>query len=209
MFKGTKPKTSYQKIRDTLYPSMGIQRSVKYNAKRVQRFNANPYAIACGFAWGVAISFTPLIGFHFCTAVLFIYIMRGSYLAGWIGCIVGNPLTFPFIWVLTYKTGFLFYEGTSLDIQTLLSIVKNGIFSLFEYIYIYLATFESAHTLVPAIKELKLVFIPMLLGSVFWGAIAWGVSYAIIYKLVAKYQVSRGEKQAKRHPVHTSEVHKP
>ena len=66
---------------------------------------ASPYAIASGFACGAMVSFTPLIGLHFVLAIFLAYMIRGNFIAALIGTIVGNPITFPFIWGLIYKIG--------------------------------------------------------------------------------------------------------
>ena len=66
---------------------------------------ASPHAIASGFACGSMVSFTPLLGFHFLLAIVFAYLIRGNFVAALLGTIVGNPITFPFIWGLIYKVG--------------------------------------------------------------------------------------------------------
>ena len=50
-------------------------------------------------------SFTPLIGFHFILAAFIALVLRGSLLASAAGTMVGNPLTFPLIWMATFKVG--------------------------------------------------------------------------------------------------------
>ena len=56
-------------------------------------------------AWGVAVSFTPLLGFHLIICYLGTWLMRGNLIAATVGTIVGNPWTFPFIFYLDYKIG--------------------------------------------------------------------------------------------------------
>ena len=51
------------------------------------------------------VSFTPLLGLHFLLAIIFAYMIRGNFIAALIGTVVGNPITFPFIWGLIYKVG--------------------------------------------------------------------------------------------------------
>ena len=46
-----------------------------------------------------------MIGLHFILAAIIAYIVRGNVLASAFGTIIGNPLTFPFIWGLTHQLG--------------------------------------------------------------------------------------------------------
>ena len=69
---------------------------------RLKRLQGTPYSIATGFACGVAISFTPFIGFHMILAALTAWLIRGNIIASAIGTIVGNPWTFPFIWLAVF-----------------------------------------------------------------------------------------------------------
>jgi hypothetical protein len=48
-----------------IWPKSGWRRSWQYTMYRVGRLPGTGYAIAGGFAWGAAMSFTPLIGLHF------------------------------------------------------------------------------------------------------------------------------------------------
>jgi uncharacterized protein (DUF2062 family) len=76
-----------------------------YVVKRATRLSGTPHSIAAGAACGVAISFTPFIGFHLLGAFLLCLLVRGNYLAAAAGTLVGNPWTFPFVWVATYQLG--------------------------------------------------------------------------------------------------------
>ena len=82
-----------------------VKRFISYYKLKLARLPASPHAIAAGFACGSMVSFTPLLGLHFLLAIVFAYIIRGNYVAALLGTIVGNPITFPFIWGLIYKVG--------------------------------------------------------------------------------------------------------
>ena len=90
-----------------LYKSLVIKitRFISYYKFKLARLPASPHAIASGFACGAMVSFTPLLGLHFILAIVFAYIIRGNFVAALLGTIVGNPVTFPFIWGLIYKVG--------------------------------------------------------------------------------------------------------
>lgn len=84
---------------------MGWRRAVAYYWRRLQRIPGTPESIAAGFACGAAVSMLPFVGFHFLLAALCAWLVRGSILASAFGTIVGNPWTFPFIWIGTYELG--------------------------------------------------------------------------------------------------------
>ena len=62
-------------------------------------------------ASGVFVCFTPFFGLHFVLASAIAWSIRGNILAALLATFVGNPLTFPFIWVSTYQTGNLILGG--------------------------------------------------------------------------------------------------
>ena len=99
-----KPKL-IERVRVFLWPRRNWFRSGKYFIKRILRLSGSPYMIAAGVAAGVFTSFTPFLGFHFLISWAIAFVIGGNLLAAAIGTGVGNPLTFPFIWVATYSTG--------------------------------------------------------------------------------------------------------
>lgn len=93
-----------------VWPRRSFWRSAQYFAKRALRLRATPHAIAAGVAAGAFASFTPFLGFHFLLAAGLAWLLGGNLIASAIGTAVGNPLTFPFIWGITYKLGqFILY----------------------------------------------------------------------------------------------------
>ena len=59
----TKP-TFLKIVREILWPRKGFYRIYSYLVRRVLRMSGSPYSLACGFACGASVSFTPFIGFH-------------------------------------------------------------------------------------------------------------------------------------------------
>ena len=78
---------------------------MNYIVQRLLRLSDSSYSIAAGFACGAAVSFTPFIGFHILLAIALAHLLRSNVLAAIIGTAVGNPWTFPFIFVLLYRVG--------------------------------------------------------------------------------------------------------
>lgn len=93
------------RIRDLIWPRNGFIRAWKYLAIRLSRIAASPHGIAAGFAAGVAISFTPLLGLHIALGCALAFVTRGSILAALLGTLAGNPITFPLFFSATYWVG--------------------------------------------------------------------------------------------------------
>jgi len=92
-------------IQAFIWPRKGVMRGWIYLMLRILRIRSTNYSLAAGFAAGVAVSFTPLIGFHFILGIGLAWIIRGNMILSMIGTVVGNPWTFPLIWVLIYAVG--------------------------------------------------------------------------------------------------------
>ncbi len=105
MFKRRKPRSYSQLATEMIYPRGGWRRASQYVLHRIRRLPDQPQRIARGFAAGIFVSFTPLFGFHFMSAALVAWAIRGNIVAALLGTFVGNPLTFPFIAVLAVSLG--------------------------------------------------------------------------------------------------------
>ncbi len=167
MFRRRNPLPLLIRIRELVWPSGGWRRASLYLAHRVRRLPGTPYRIAAGFASGAAISFTPFLGFHFIGAALLTILLRGNLLASAVGTVVGNPWTFPFIWIWIYTVGQLLLGG---------EIVSNlpGVLS-------FTNIFEH---------PLDILW-PMTVGGVPTAIVAWIAFYWPIRGAVAEYQHAR------------------
>ena len=133
---------------------------------------ASSYAISAGFACGSMVSFTPLLGFHFVLAVVFSYLLRANYIAALIGTIVGNPISFPFIWGLIYKVGAFIVDRSDNNLSPNIN---------FEII----------------INQTYDIFIPMLVGGAVLAIPVWVLTYFITYSFVSSFKKARIKKQKK------------
>lgn len=88
-----------------LWPEKGLVRNLRYVGHRLGRLPGTPHTVAAGFAFGAAVSFTPLIGLHLLLAAGLAWVTRASMVAAMIGTAIGNPWTFPFIWAGIYRLG--------------------------------------------------------------------------------------------------------
>lgn len=105
MFRRRKSLSINDKIRAILWPKKGFNRVFNYLVQRFLRLSGSNYSIAAGFACGAAVSFTPFIGFHFVLAIVLASLIRANILAALFGTAIGNPWTFPFIFVLLHRVG--------------------------------------------------------------------------------------------------------
>ena len=154
---------------------MGWNRLFYYYKHRVGRMRGTPEMIAAGFASGVAVSFTPLMGFHFIMGILLALILRGSLVASIFGTFIGNPWTFPIIWTLIYKVGIIITGG---------DMTNTGMIETFSFREVF--------------DNLENVFSTMLVGSIPFVIVAWFASYYIIKNIVAKYQKRRIKRLQKK-----------
>ena len=142
---------------------------------RLKKLPGTPRSIAIGVACGVAVSFTPFLGFHMAIAAGSAWLFGGSIIASAIGTLIGNPWTFPIIWVAILYTG-----------RKLLRLAHNKTPSNFEEF------FTSAWQ---ALKELDIdtfghdiwpILWPMIIGSIPFYIIFWILSYFLVKHSLTK-----------------------
>ena len=170
LFKRRHPEVIWQKIRVAVWPRRNWLRSYRYVTKRVLRLRATPHAVSFGIAIGVFTSVTPFLGLHILLSMALAFIVRVNVLAAALGTFFGNPLTFPFIWIGTYKLGnmILYGNGGHLGMGQLAKRIIH----------------LSYHELLQIIK-------PMIVGAIPVGLLAAAVSYFLVRRLVNIYQHSK------------------
>jgi uncharacterized protein len=188
MFKSRHQASFLDKIIGFFWPRSGWKRSTTYVAHRVARIKGSPYSIAAGFAAGAAISFTPFMGLHFVLGALGAWLVRGNILASAIGTLVGNPWTFPFIWIFVYKLGILMGAGTELPDNQTLEFVP-----FFEHLMNAVKSLNWSYVVDVAWP----VFWPMLIGSIPAYIVTWLIFFIPIRYLVSKYHERRAVRRAK------------
>ncbi len=167
LFQRRDPLRFQDRVRLFVWPPGGWMRSIRYFGKRVVRLGDSPHAIGLGFACGVAVSFTPFVGFHFFMAALLAYVIRGNLIASAIGTVVGNPLTFPAMWWLSYELG---HRILGTQPGELLVTGAEGALPWYDVL--------------PILK-------PMLIGAVPLGLVFGFGAYLIVKVLVRTYQHAR------------------
>jgi uncharacterized protein (DUF2062 family) len=180
MFNRRHPRTHWQKAREIIWPSLGWKRLINYYKHRMGRLPGTPSFIALGFATGISVSFTPLIGFHVMTAGIITWFLRGSLVAMVLGSVIaGNPWTFPLIWLGTYKLGKLMLGQHWSHADS--SALSHG--------------FTFADMLD---KPLGL-FLPMALGSLPLVILSWIGTFYFVRQLLKGYKAARLARIYKKH----------
>ncbi len=178
-----------ERLREFLWPRSGWERAAKYIFHRVARLPGTPYAIAGGLACGAAISFTPFLGMHIVLAALLAWIIRANIISSVIGTVVGNPWTFPFIWVWIYELGHWMGAGPG-----------GGGAENLDFIGLFGRMLEAVLRLdVPHLFEAAWpVFWPMLAGSIPTALVVWFAFYVPLKPVVATYQKRRRARRDRR-----------
>ena len=153
---------------------MGFGRTIRYLGHRLARLPGTPYSISAGFAFGAAISFTPLMGFHIFFAVTLAWAFRSNVIAAILGTAVGNPWTFPIIWLTIYRTGaWMLGMGWPAGGPTELGLAR-------------------------LLEQFWGLFLPMLVGGLPLAIVVWLAFYWPGRYLVAAYQRNRLRRRLRR-----------
>ncbi len=149
-------------VKSFIWPQKGFIRGWIYLAMRILRLRSSDYSLAAGIASGVAVSFTPLIGFHFILAALLAWLVRGNLIMAMIGTIVGNPWTFPLIWVLIHSVGVSLLGNPSTETDV----------SMLSYEFL--------------MNSPGSVLVSMLLGGLVTGSVLGIIVFALAYSYAGK-----------------------
>jgi uncharacterized protein (DUF2062 family) len=112
LFKRRETEPLWNRIRNLIWPRMGIKRLLHYYKHRTVRIPASEYAIASGLAFGCAISWTPTFGTHLLQCALFSWIARANWIASFLGSAFGNPWTTPVLMYIAYHVGKALFVAT-------------------------------------------------------------------------------------------------
>ncbi|TRZ50341.1 DUF2062 domain-containing protein [bacterium] len=145
---------------------MNLKQKTARSIERVKQLKGDPNFIAAGMAIGIFVGITPTFPFHTILAIGLAYILRASKAAAAIGVWIGNPLTIPFIYMGSYKTGALIL-GTSLP-------------------------FDAKYTTFTELTKLGLdATIALLTGGAIIGILPAVAAYFITRRLVKKFRSRR------------------
>jgi uncharacterized protein (DUF2062 family) len=169
LFRRREAESFLERMRVHLWPRRSWSRSSRYVVHRLRRLSDSPHAVALGFAAGAFSALTPFLGTHMVMAALIAWVIGGSIVAAILGTFLGNPLTYPLFWYLTYQAGNLMLGG---KVKARHIDLSNGIFQ------------SSLAKLWPILK-------PMTLGCIPVGLALAVLSYLLVKPMVEAYQHRR------------------
>jgi uncharacterized protein (DUF2062 family) len=169
------------KLRNMLWPRMGLRRYGTYLRKRVMRLSASPHAIAAGVASGAAVSMFPLIGLHFFLGFVLAYVTRGNMLAAAFGTAWGNPITFPFFFTAAYAAGDWITGGGQVTAAESMALAATG-----EQL--------SGGLFAAGLEAVLPTFTTMMIGGLPLALVVYGAFYFSVRALVSRFRESRRER---------------
>ncbi len=198
VFKRRDRRPFLRKVQDAVYPRRGWRRAFEYIGHRIKRLPDTPHKIAIGFAAGVFVSFSPLFGLHFLVAALLALALRGNLLASLMGTFFGNPITFPFIATISYRTGQLMLDASATDgsFHGLKTAIVSGFVGTWQSLLSVVGLSEPAWGQVE--HFFAAVFIPYLIGGIIPGLICALICYILARAVVAAYQKTRGARKLRK-----------
>lgn len=178
-----------ERLREFVWPRAGWVRVGNYLILRMARLPGTPYYAAAGFACGAAISFTPFVGMHLAVACILAWGLRASPVAAAVGTLVGNPWTFPVIWIWIYKTGKWLLgvpptaHANNLDFTVVFSTILEALLR-FDFVEL----FQTAWP----------IYWPMIVGGVPMAIVAGFASYFLVRPIVVVFQNRRLKRRERR-----------
>jgi hypothetical protein len=192
MFKRRKQHPVLQRLGYLIWPRTGWSRAGLYIWHRIARLRGTPHSIAAGLASGAAVSFTPMVGIHFVLAAITGSLTRGNLIAAMIGTGVGNPWTFPFIWIWIYHLGRkILGQGDAAGNPDFLALFTG----LPVFLLKMLVSFEVD---IVFFHKIWVVWAPMAVGAIPTFFAAWIAAYLVTKPLLAAYQTQRIARRSRR-----------
>lgn len=155
-----------------------VRRPLRYYYLRLMRQPGTPEEIAGGMAIGLFAALVVPPGFQIATAVVLSFLLRLNRISALVGCLLTNPLTWPFIIYLQMLLGGLF-TGT---------YVHATVPDQYDSWWLYLRDYHSSWEI------LKTIFI----GAGLTGLLTAVAGYWITKLLVNGYRVRKQKRDEAR-----------
>lgn len=189
MFKRRTPRTFLETVARWFYPQGGWGRASRYIMHRLRRLPDPAHKISRGIAAGVFASFTPLYGFHFITAGLVAWLLRGNILAALLATFFGNPITFPIIATISVELGTWMLGQPRVSSHEILLGFSLASVELWGNLAA-LVTPETASWRETG-RFFSRIFVPYFVGGLGPGLIAGFAAYLMANPIIASYQRGR------------------
>lgn len=197
VFKRRNPRSFLAWMLQLVYPEGGFLRATRYMLHRMRRLPDEPHRIARGVFAGTFVNFPPIFGIQFLSAALLAWLMRGNILAAVLCTFLSNPITTPFIALISLELGhWMLGIRTPLDIRYIFLAFADAGTQLW---YNFLAIFTSAPTRWDKLADFfHRIYLPYLVGSILPGLFSSVVLYRVTIPLVRAYQKLRANKTLER-----------
>jgi len=195
-----------ERLQALVYPKGGWRRAARYVWVRLTRLPDPPHRIARGIWAGIFVSFTPLFGVHLGLGAVLAFVLRGNVLAALLATMVGNPLSFPVIAVLSIQLGHLLL-GNAASAPPAAHILQAFASAGAEVWNNLLAVFLPAKADWGSLASFyDGFFLPYMLGGLIIGGLAATAGYLVALPLIGAYQALRLRRRQERsaHLRHTA-----
>lgn len=173
----TKKKVNQTNSNDILPQSKSATcTSYKQIIEKLLQINASHHSIALGCAIGFGIAITPLFGLQIILTVLLCLLFRANIPASLISSVIGNPLTFPFIWTANYKLGELFFTNNTFNNTSFLQKLEGVVYA-----------FENLDWNIIYNNSISII-LPMLIGGTIMAIFFGIIIYFLTLNLLKKYK---------------------
>ena len=191
VFKRRDRRPVWRLLVESLWPKGGWGRAFSYVKHRLRRLPDPPHRIARGIMAGIMATFTPFFGFHFVTAALIAWVMRGNILAAMLTTFAGNPITFPIIGTISLRLGTWILGAPPVrgEPQGVIDSFSGAMGDLWHnFLAIFTPERAEWSNLFVFWRE---VFLPYLVGGIVPGLICGLIFYYISVPLLVAYQNRR------------------
>lgn len=176
---------TWPKIRNLIWPKMGIKRLLNYYKHRSVRIPASERSIARGFAFGCAVSWTPTFGTHLLQCAAFSWLTKSNWIASFLGSAFGNPWTTPALMLISYHVGKALFVATG---YAHIITPDDGAASFGEFLK---EIMHADMTWVAFKANFMEYFMPTLLGGYVMGLATFPLFYYPFYYMVKGARAAR------------------
>ncbi len=129
--------------------------------------------------------------------------MRGNFVAVVVGTLVGNPWTFPFLWVAAYEVGHFLLGGTHTGVQPEPWTLQDLTGYVGEAAG-QIATLGPVATVKRLVADFSVVAKPIVVGAIPLGTAAGLLTYFPLVRMIAAYQEAKRRRRELRRRRRTS-----
>ena len=178
-------------LRQQLYPKGGFRRAVAYQWHRLRRLPDAPHRIARGVFAGTFVNFPPIFGIQMPAAALLAWVLRGNILAALLATLLSNPLTTPFIALMSLRFGnWLLGTSDTISLSVIFAAFAEAGREIWHNLHAAFGP-ETAHWDGLALFWHR-IYLPYLVGSILPGLVISALFAAATVPVLTAYQRLRG-----------------